>query len=155
MAIRADVLFELARRVELSIAALYEDMAALYPVGGDAMQFFSRLSAQEHTHAQWVDEMAESIPDDFEFENLAEDDFAVILTTIEDIHDEVLTEGVGLLDSLEIILHLENSTAEEFYLHFPANAPGLDQHHVERMIRSCFDHAKSIELFRRQQLAKN
>jgi len=152
MAIRAEVLFDLARRVELNIAAMYEDMAALYPVGGDAMRFFSKLAAQEHTHAQLFDDMAAHVSADYVFDSLDEGDFSVILATIEDIHDEVLTEGVGLLDSLEIILHLENSTAEEFYFHFPVDVPGLDNHLIERMVRSCFDHAKAIELFRREQL---
>lgn len=152
MAITSERLFELARRVELNIAAMYEDLAAQPDMGPDAMRFFGKLAMQEHTHALWVDEMSACVDAGLEFTAFSEEDFHVILSTIEDVHDEVLNEELSLPDALEIILHMENSTAEEFYLHFPPDIPGLAPRLIERMVRSCFDHAKEIEAFRRAVL---
>jgi rubrerythrin len=134
--------------VELDIAALYEDLSAKLPSASPESTFFAKMAAQEHIHAAWVDEMMAGIDQDFPFPDLAEADFNVILATIEDVHDEVVHNDIGLADALEIIVHLESSTAEQFYRKFPASVPGLPAGMVERMVNSCLVHAQAVAAFR-------
>lgn len=148
MSIKAGELFELARKVELRVAKLYEDMATRLTTQTESGRFFARLAAQEHMHASWVDELMALVERDVVIDTLSPKDFTRILSTLEDVHDEVLTDGVNLLDALEIIVHLEGSVAEEFYKYLPEDVPGLPRSTVQRMIKACENHAQAVEDFR-------
>ncbi|MBN2713869.1 MAG: hypothetical protein JXR97_15735 [Planctomycetes bacterium] len=148
MSIIASELWGLARVVETSLAALYHDMATELKPGSEASTFFTRMSTQEQSHAAWVDEMEELTDNDFVFDSIDREDFDTILATISDIHDEVVHKEINLPDALEIILHLEHSTADNFYMKFPEDVPGLPRKIVERMIKSCVQHAKSVAVFK-------
>ena len=142
-----------AREVEERIARLYEDMVAHLEPGSEEARFFARMAAQEHMHAGWVDEMQAAVTEpEREIPNLGEEDFSRILQTVDDVHDEVVSKNIRLDDALEIIIHMENSTAEEFYLHLPESIPGLPPTFVERMARSCLEHVKAVSEFRAQWL---
>lgn len=99
-------------------------------------------------HAAWVDEMLAAIDPHYVFENLDRATFETLLVTIADVHDEVVEDVIDLPAALEIIIHLENSAAEEFYLHFPPEVPGLPESYVNRMARSCLDHVRMVSSFR-------
>ncbi len=148
MAIKAGEILQLALQAELKLAALYEDLAARMKPGGAEARFFSTLAKQEHDHATWVKKMIAAADPDYEFVDFAAKDFTTILITIDDVHDEVITERIDVPGSLEILLHLENSTAENFYLQFPPDIPGLPEAMVARMVRSCVEHSKAIVQFR-------
>lgn len=152
MAIRAQTLFELARQVELEIAALYVSLSGQLEPGSKEAGFFAHMAAQEQTHAEWVDEMAAGVDPEFLFAELEEADFRIMLATVDDVRDEVLHNNIKLEDALEIIVHLENSTAEEFYLKFPTDILGMPPALLQRMIGSCRQHAREVRDF---QLAYN
>jgi rubrerythrin len=148
MSIQARELFRLAREVEEKIARLYEDLLEHLAPGSAEARFFAQMAAQEHMHASWVDEMAAEAVADVPIEGIGADDFAHILNTIDDVHDEVMNEEIDLCGALEIVLHLEKSTAEEFYLRFPEKLPGVPETMVSRMARSCMEHAAMVGEFR-------
>ncbi|GEM_PF-3346782 len=152
MAIPAKDLFDLAREVEERIGRLYADMSKRLPeegVSAEAKGFFSALADQEQEHASWVQEAGGRVPEDFVFEELAPEEFRITLGTVEDVHDEVVDRSVDVAGSLEICEHLESGVAENFYRRFPDRVPGLDPGFVERMVRSCTDHARAIAEFRK------
>ncbi len=148
MGITARELFDLARQVELRIAKLYEDLAMRFDTDTAPARFFASMGAQEHIHAAWVDAMMAEVAPDFVFTEIESAEFATILGSVEDIHDEVLNNPIDLPDALEIIIHLENSAAEDFYLRFPKGIPGLPDELVARMVKSCIDHARNVADFR-------
>ena len=148
MALRVSELFEKARRVELELAKLYEELAAHFKPGSDEGVLFARLSAQEHAHAAWVDEMAAAADGEAELEGFEARDFDSILSTIDDLRDEARNSSLKRADTVEIVLHLESSTAEKFYLHFPEEVPGLPRSLIERMIESCRAHVREVTEFR-------
>lgn len=150
MSMQARELFRLAREVEEKIARLYEDLLEQLAPGSPEARFFAQMAAQEHIHAAWVDEMAAEAVENVEIEGIVPEDFTHILGTIDDVHDEVVNDTVDLCGALEIILHLEKSTAEEFYLHFPEDLPGVPEKMVARMAQSCLDHTKMVNEFRQR-----
>ncbi len=149
MPLTARKLFELAREVETRIASLYEDLSGHLAVGSEEAKFFAQMAAQEHMHAAWVDEMAASLAEDIEIDSIEEEEFRHILNTIEDVHDEVVTDTIDVCGALEIIHHLESSTAEDFYLHFPENIPGIPEKMIQRLAKSCHDHVTAILNFQK------
>lgn len=145
--ITAAELLKLAMQVELNIAALYEDLVKHLEPGSHAAKFFSMMAAQEHIHAAWVDEMMALVTPEHELDKLSPDDFNITLTTIEDVHDEVNHHDIKLRDALEIIIHLEQSTAESFYRQFPPELPGMPAGMIMRMLESCERHAEMVQEF--------
>lgn len=150
MGIMAQDLFDLARTVENRIAELYEEISRNLPDGSEEAAFFARMAAQEHMHSAWVDEMAASLVEDILVESIDAADFRHILTTIDDVHDEVITEDIDVCGALEIIQHLETTAAEEFYFRFPDDLEGLPKAMLERMTNSCREHAKSVQSFQQR-----
>ncbi len=148
MTILARQLFDLARETELRVAALYDDLTAHVTPGSDESAFFQHLATEERIHAAWVDEIEGALAEEFSFPDLSEEDFKTILSTIEDVHDEALNKDLAICDTLEIILHLEESIAEEFYHYFPDDLPDQASALVDRMIRSSRAHADRIAKFR-------
>ncbi|MHC4887458.1 MAG: ferritin family protein [Planctomycetota bacterium] len=150
MAIKASELLELARQVEYRIADLYQDIAGKFGEESEVAAFFKDMAGQEHIHAAWVDEMLAQADPEYLFEALEQSNFNRILTTIDDVHDEVVTDDIQLADALEILVHMEESTAEEFYLKFPKGIPGLPDSMVRRMVVSCEKHARAVDDFSKQ-----
>ncbi len=148
MSIQARELFRLAREVEEKIAHLYEDLLEHLAPESPEARFFAQMAAQEHMHAAWVDEMAAKVVADVAIDGIETKDFTHILDTIDDVHDEVCNEAIDLCGALEIVLHLEKATAEEFYLRFPETLPGVPEAMVARMARSCMEHASMVGEFR-------
>lgn len=154
MALKADELFQLAYKVEEQLSALYSDVAEVFPEESEVANFFRKLSSDENVHRQWVEEMTGLADLDYVFEDFGEEDFKVILGTIQDVHDEVCNHSIDLHGSLEIMAHLENSTADTFYNLFPKDIPGLPYKHIDRMIQSCDKHAKAVTEFQSYCLSK-
>lgn len=141
----AQELFALARKVELDIATLYEDIATHFHTCDEAQIFFKGMAAQEYIHVEWVDDMIENVSPDFEFAQLNAEDFEIMLSTVEDVRAEILEKQIGLSDAIEILRHLETSTAENFYDHFPDDIKGMPKGAVERMVNSCKLHAEEVK----------
>jgi len=152
MSLPAEKLCELARQTELKVAALYEDTANHLTAGSEEARFFAKLATQEHMHAAWVDELQALLEPGLTFPALKIGDFHAILNTIDDVHDEVLGRGLDIPSTLEIVLHLENSIAEDFYMHFPEDLPPSVQALAARMIESSMNHARMIVEFRQHCL---
>lgn len=146
--ITMEVLLPLARDVELRIAQLYKDLALQFAEHPELETFFRRISREEEVHAVWVDAMFKGVPTLHAFPSLDAEDFSVLLSSIEDIHDEVRGEHVGLRGALEILLHLEASMAESFYEAIPEDTPGLAVDVRGRMIEACRKHADEVAAIR-------
>ncbi len=140
-------LFKIARQMETDLARLYEEMASHFDDQSPVAKFLNMLSQQELTHATWVDEMTSLSNPDTEIPDLKTEHFERILSTVEDLLLEVSTDEIGENDVVEIVLHLENSTAEHFYESLSGRIPGLPNSAIERMIQSCRDHATATEEF--------
>ena len=147
MSITAAEVMEMALKVETNIAALYHDIADNLAAGSEESKFFTSMAAQEHIHAGWVEDMFSLAEPAFQFPGLESSDFSNILGTIEDVHDEVVSEHINIDDAKEILFHLETSTAEEFYRKFPKDIPGLPNRLVDKMIKSCEKHAVAVRRF--------
>ncbi|MFH0911784.1 MAG: hypothetical protein V1918_09810 [Planctomycetota bacterium] len=150
MALQAKDLFDLARQMELKVASIYESMAIRLPPGSREALFYTKMAAQEHIHAAWVDEMEGLVDPHFLFPDLSREDFTITLSSIEDFHDEVEHEDLSLPELMEITLHLEGSVAEGFYTRFPSEVPGVPKNLVKRLIRSSVEHAAEVARFRKE-----
>lgn len=142
--ITMEVLLPLARDVEIRIAALYTDLASHFLDNPDVETFFLKMAKEEEAHAIWVDAMFENVPPSHVFSTLDTEDFSNLLASIEDIHDEVREERIGLRGALEILLHIEGSMAESFYEAIPEETPGLSADVRGRMIEACRQHAVDV-----------
>jgi rubrerythrin len=143
----ASKLFAMARKMETDLAKLYKEMAGQFDQQSEVAGFLNMLSSQELTHATWVDEMAALGDPLTEIPDLKAEHFERILSTVEDLRLEVSTDEIAESDVVEIVLHLENSTAEHFYESLTGRIPGLPDSAIERMIQSCRDHATATEEF--------
>lgn len=146
--ITMEALLPLARDVELRLAALYRDLAAHFVGDLEMETFFLGMAREEEAHAAWVEAMFEAVPAAHGFQTLVSEDFSNLLSGIEDIHDEVREERIGLRDALEILLHMESSMAESFYEAVPEDTPGLSRDIRARMIAACRRHAGDVASLR-------
>ena len=140
-------LFTIARQVELRVARLYEHLARNFEDSPELFRLLHALSGQEITHAQYVEEMLRASTDPegeliFDTAHLT-----TFLDAIDDIEDEVVSEGVDPLDACEIVLHLEESIAEKFYERIPEGAEGVPDELVERMVSASREHARQVAAF--------
>ncbi len=141
---KAGEIFEFARRMELDLAGLYRDLAMRLNSESEEGEFFARMAAQEQVHAAWVEEIKALTEDDYEVPGMETEEFKIILDTIADVHDEVVNTDITLADAAEIIVHLESSSAEQFYLRLPDNLPNVPPKLIERMVESCRIHAQMV-----------
>ncbi len=145
--IKTETLFLLAKKVEEAIATLYTDMSEHMVAGSDEEKFFKDMAHAEHIHSKWVDDMVAVTNPEYRIETLSKEDFLPMLEMVEAVHDEVLNSEIKLHDALEIITHLEDSTAEEFYKKIPTDSPELPSKLIKTMVSSCEKHADDVKKF--------
>jgi rubrerythrin len=134
----------LARQVENRMARLYEHMARDFEEDPVFAKLLHNLAQQELGHADLVTRMIDALEDDngeviFETSYLTN-----IMDSIDDIEDEVCVRGITSESALEIILHLEATVAERFYLQIPDSVPGIDYKLIKQLANSCNVHAQEI-----------
>jgi rubrerythrin len=140
-------LLTLARQVELRVGRLYEHMARDFDSDPALVSLLQTLANQEVDHAGIIESAMESL--EFPRQRITFDTslFTSFLDSIDDIEDEVCSEGISATAAREIVAHMESSIAERFYGQIPKETPGIDPALVERMIQTSRAHLRLVREF--------
>lgn len=148
-------LAKIASSVEIRTEMLYRDMAVQFGQDPKMTRLLLELADQEAEHAALISRAMEHATDpERDMAWLDGSEFGIFFDTLDDVEDELRTDGLSTRAALEIIVHLEKSVAEEFYGAVPRAVEGLPGDFVRVMIESCRVHRAKIEEFRRHCLAE-
>lgn len=147
-------LVRMACEVENRTEQLYREMSLQFKNDEQMCALLLDLADQEAQHAALIHEAMEKAGHpDRDLDGVDVDLFAVFFDTIDDVEDEVRSDGVSIRAALEILVHLERSVAEEFYGAIPRIVQGLPGDFVRVMRDTSREHMHKIEAFRQHCLA--